>query len=254
MNTITTFNRDELRNNLPEFLKLYEKRPILQNTFGMTSSHGYALWTIMRKLQPKLVIESGAYKGQSAWIIQNAVPDAKLISIDISWANLEWKSDKITYLTNDITTHDWVKIFAEYNVTPDEVVVFFDDHMNFLDRLNFLKILGIHHVIDDDNYDREHGNCLSPKKILDKEYYLIEHTGGVFTRYEFNQEDYDYFKSRVKIYLEFPPIFELAKTRWNDNWSPFTKLPILSTEEKINYPLFYEEAGGYTWMCYLELV
>jgi len=43
-----------------------------------------ALWFGIRKIQPKFVIESGVWQGQSTWFVRQAVPDATIICLDPS--------------------------------------------------------------------------------------------------------------------------------------------------------------------------
>lgn len=54
---------EEIRNSIPEFLTLYEKRPMKDNAGGMSSPHMFATWFMLKKLQPKYVIESGVWRG-----------------------------------------------------------------------------------------------------------------------------------------------------------------------------------------------
>ena len=77
------YDKDNLKESLDEFYSLYEKRPINDNHGGMTSSHLFNTWYALRKLKPKLVIESGVWKGLGTWVIEQALPEAKIISIDV---------------------------------------------------------------------------------------------------------------------------------------------------------------------------
>src|SRR5258706_15702728 len=66
------WNAQEIAGELKGFLPFYETRPIRQNDGGMKSSGLFTLWHILRKVNPKLVVESGVWKGQSTWLIENA--------------------------------------------------------------------------------------------------------------------------------------------------------------------------------------
>ncbi|KAE8700661.1 Detected protein of confused Function [Hibiscus syriacus] len=48
--------------------------------YGMGFDHSFGLWFIARWLQPDLMIESGALKGHSTWVLRQAMPDTPIIS------------------------------------------------------------------------------------------------------------------------------------------------------------------------------
>jgi len=77
------WKHDELVGSLPAFWELYETRPILHNDGGMRTPQLFAVWSILRALEPELVVESGVWKGLSTWLIEKACPSARVISIDI---------------------------------------------------------------------------------------------------------------------------------------------------------------------------
>ena len=111
--------------------------------------------------------------------------------------------------------------------------------------------LGIKNILYEDNYPPWQGDCLSPKKILSFQDYIIDKTF-----HKFSYSDYDIFDKYVENYEEFPPIFKLDKTRWGDNWDDInypTKPALLNDSEKEEFPIFYEEAPYYTWICHIKL-
>ena len=60
----------------------------------------------------------------------------------------------------------------------------------------------------------------------------------------------------MQTYEELPPIFKLEKTRWGDEWDEInyqTNKPLLEHSHKHEFPLFFSEAGYYTWICYIVL-
>ena len=133
--------------------------------------------------------------------------------------------------------------------------MFLDDHQNFLERLDFLYQLGIKHIMYEDNYPPSQGNCLSPKKILSGQDYIIDENGKrQIHRYSYVY--YDEFQKRVKHYQELPPIFKTEETRWHDEWDEIkypTSDALLNCDFKEKYPLFFTEADSYTWICYMRL-
>ena len=74
------FEELNLVNLLEEFRTIYEKRPIKNNNGGMLSTHMFYVWVTAKALKPKLIVDSGTYKGQSAWLLKEACPNSKIIS------------------------------------------------------------------------------------------------------------------------------------------------------------------------------
>jgi hypothetical protein len=251
------YNKNDITLSLEEFKKLYAERPIKDNHGGMKSPHLFNTWHAIRQLKPKLIIESGVWKGLGTWILHLAAPEAKIISIDIDYSKLEYRNESGVYLNQDITTFNWEKILKEDypHIKKEEIVVFLDDHQNFLQRLEFIHELGIKHVLCEDNYPLLQGDILSPKKILACQDYIID-KGGRRSVHRFSYFDYEKFDNCVKIYQELPPIFKTKETRWGDEWEENrypTKPPLLTEDRKKEYPVFYEEANSYTWICYMGL-
>ncbi|GFP90416.1 hypothetical protein PHJA_001185500 [Phtheirospermum japonicum] len=71
----------DLLKGLEEFVPIYEARPIKNNMYGMGFDHSFGLWFITRWLNPDLMIESGAFKGHSTWVLRQAMPDTPIVSI-----------------------------------------------------------------------------------------------------------------------------------------------------------------------------
>ena len=75
MQTMTTqfgtvpWTPDEMRAKLEEFAGLYETRPIEDNSGGMSSTHCFLFWFVLQRLKPKVVVESGVWRGQGTWFI-----------------------------------------------------------------------------------------------------------------------------------------------------------------------------------------
>jgi hypothetical protein len=251
------YNLDTIEIDLLEFYKLYDQRPIKDNEGGMKSPHLFNTWFALKQLQPKLIIESGVWKGLGTWTIENALPETKLISIDINFSHLQYKSGQALYLDRDIKSYDWEHLLdTKYpGIKRDEIVVFLDDHQNFLDRIEFIYGLGIKHILYEDNYPPSQGDVLSPKKILACQDYVIDRAGHR-QMHKFSFSYYDRILNFVKLYQELPPIFKLENTRWGDRWDKHkypTLKPLLEENKKNTYEQFYKEADSYTWICYMEL-
>ena len=80
-----------------------------------------------------MVIESGVFKGQSTWLIEKTLPNCKILSIDIDLSKREYISKRAEYSNIDFKDQDFSNI-------PDDTLVFFDDHVNHLERLQLLSM------------------------------------------------------------------------------------------------------------------
>ena len=255
IDNIFKFSTNEIEAGLEEFYKLYNSRPIKDNQGGMKSPHLFNTWLLVKKINPKLIIESGVWKGLGTWILEKAAPDAKILSFDVTYNHLEYSSEKVQYFQQDITTINWNKLLEEKypSIKKEEILIFLDDHQNFLNRIEFVKSIGLTHVLYEDNYPVLQGDTHSPKKILSMEDYVMDKAGDR-TTHQFSFFDYERLTEVIEIYQEMPPIFKTDKTRWGDDWNEQkypTKKPYLILEESDRYPLYLEEASSYTWICYM---
>ncbi len=124
---------------------------------------GFALWYVLRNVRPKVVIESGAFKGQSTWIMRKALPDARIISLDPA-APKKFLSG-VEYLVKD-SFRDFKEIdWAKMGVDPDETVVFFDDHNSLYRRMFEENKYGFYRFIGEDSYDYLQGDNMSLKWV-----------------------------------------------------------------------------------------
>src|SRR4051812_40880727 len=73
------WTRDDAAASLESFLPLFEMRPIADNQGGMRSVGLFNVWFLITRLRPKAVLESGIWKGQSTWLIEQAAPEAGIL-------------------------------------------------------------------------------------------------------------------------------------------------------------------------------
>ena len=158
-------NKNILDKELKKFLKLYKQRPIKNNKGGMKINHMFAFFFILRQLKPKFVVESGVFKGQGTWLIEKALPSAKIFAIDINLNQRTYVSRKAKYLKNDF------KYFDE-KFNEKKTLAFFDDHTCHYERILQCKFLNIKHIIFEDNYRVNTGDFNSLKNIFKKKNYL----------------------------------------------------------------------------------
>ncbi len=156
------FTDDELKEYLPEFLEIYESRPIKNNLMGMGINHSFALFSLLRKLNLSYVIESGIGWGHSTWLIEQALPNVKLISVDLDLSLRQYisKNPNTTYLEGDVEDIS----FEDFD--KNKTLIFFDDHTNVMHRVKFLYSWGMKYAIFEDNYPPGHGDSYSIRKIM----------------------------------------------------------------------------------------
>ncbi len=237
------WSREELIGELDVFLDIYDERPLKENAGGMSSPHSFYTWYALRKLNPKTVIESGVFRGHSTWLIEQALPETEIISIDPRLDHVVYRSDRARYQETDFGLSDWSAL--DSNTT----LVFFDDHQNAYERLKQCRWFGFRNVIFEDNYAHTQGDFYSLKKAFQGRGFAPAKSKRVKQILSFcfprgvkcntigatsaavapNQADAEYIRRHVEIYFEFPPIFRLTGTRWGTAWNDVnypTKAPL----------------------------
>ncbi len=227
------WNNNDIINEIDNFLKIYDNRPLKTNKGGMSSIHCFATFFILKKINKAFIVESGVWKGQSTYLIEKTCPNSELMCIEPIPSRILYKSKNAKYTINDFSTLNIIN--------PTDTICFFDDHQNAVNRIKQAVQKGIKNLIFEDNYPVGQGDCISLKQTL-----------------ELNNEDSKYIREHIKIYYEFPPLFIKEYTRWNTKWNLYpTKQPIFNeiNNELITkkYNIFHEDATDYTWISYVEL-
>lgn len=251
-------NRDTIRSKLQTFSRLYSARPFPLNSGGMLYDHSFALWFILRSVtpEPSVVIESGVHKGHSTWIIRNALPNVKIISL--SPGNPELRQNNTVYLTGaqfvDFKDVQWSKL----EVNPRKALILFDDHQSAFRRVfGEAKVKGFRKFVFDDNCDYMKCDFKSFKWLCETER-QSEWTGIVpddFNRtHTWQSWDDHIFQTKVlrkniKIYYEFPPVRQRKL---------FSTEPLLKNKEVqrvIPEDILNNnnQLSNYHHMCYVEL-
>lgn len=231
-----SWTQDELLSSLDQFQEVYARRPLLDNFGGMTSTHMFYTWFVIRKLKPKYIVESGVWYGLGTWLLKEASPGSKVYSLDVDFSHLKVRLSGVTYIGCDFTLSDWNTLIPIAD--HEDTVLFFDDHQNAIKRISHIveRQYGFKTMMFEDNYPVGQGDCISLKQSW------VNDRGNDALR-------------KVKTYHEFPPIFTQKKTRWGTDWLDHeTKDPVLKTVETDWHKTLYDESGNYTWICYVELV
>jgi len=273
------WSKEVMIDELNIFISLYKNRPIKNNSHGMRFPHMFAVFFILRKLKPNLVIESGVYRGQSTWLIEKALPDAEILSIDINLNQREYISSNAKYSNLDFKYQDFSKI-------PDNTLVFFDDHQPHLDRIKQSKFFGIKDIILEDNYPPGYGDFPTIKytysnkdfnhaltflnivkttyllfaqfikKIIRNNYLIsLDQINSRLRDCRSNSNDFNNLDKNIETYYEFPPINEFEKTFLGID----TKKEEFKTEKPFLKILdsdileFKDELNFYNYITYIKL-
>jgi len=268
-NINSKFSYKKINLELNNFLKIYKKRPIQNNVGGCRINHAFALYYILKKIKPKLVIESGIYRGQTTWLIEKTLPKAKLICIDIDLSKRKYISKKAKYSNIDFKFHDFSKI-------PLDTLVFFDDHVNHIERIKEANFFKIKNIILEDNYNYKNGDFQTIKQLFENHkfthnesffsylktlflFFIIIIKKNTLTKYNayedinkingrirdfsFHKNYINNVKKNIDEYFEFPPLIKIKMK---------AKKPLL---KKINIRLnkFLNELNFYNYITFIKL-
>jgi len=263
-----TWSNEEIIKEIKFFNQIYKERPITDNLHGMRFQHMFATYFILKKIKPEFVIESGIYKGQSTWLIEKTLPDAKILCIDLDLSQRIYISKKATYSNLDFK-------YQKFSNIPENTLVFFDDHVNHYQRLIQSKFFNIKNIILEDNYDINKGDFYTLKHIqhnsgyyhkftklsLVKTFYvfLLEIMKKLFSKnyqidvdkilfrlrdYKASKNDFDNINKNIEIYYEFPPLI--------DN-GDISKKPLMN-EIDFNLKVTAEDIKSYNNLTYIRLL
>eukprot|EP00993_Chasmostoma_nieuportense_P000888 NODE_1815_length_1373_cov_17.161316_g1723_i0.p1 GENE.NODE_1815_length_1373_cov_17.161316_g1723_i0~~NODE_1815_length_1373_cov_17.161316_g1723_i0.p1 ORF type:complete len:439 (-),score=105.01 NODE_1815_length_1373_cov_17.161316_g1723_i0:20-1336(-) len=263
------WTREDLLVSLKHFVThVYPHRPITFNALGMRMSHAFGCWFVTKQLQPKYIIESGVHMGQSTWLLRQAAPDAKIISLDPANNIKHWdvngeyhvaggpkKEGYNIHPFTDFTSMDWSFL------NKSEALILFDDHQNEWRRLLEAHALGFRHLMFDDNWNPLQGDNYSAKQICDatgglalrspsfpsKKVLMCDmfHMKDKFISLEEHQANHAKLMSLTKVYYESPPILF---TPAHLEYTAFGHKPKVDTSP-VNYVLPRPSNPLLRWMC-----
>ena len=262
------FTKKFLLNNLKNFLNLYNQKPIINNYSGMRIEHCYALYSILKKIKPLNIIESGIWRGQTTWLIKKISKKANIFSIDTDLSQRQIILKNVNYLNKDITKYDWSKL------DKDRTIIIFDDHVCFSKRIEFLLTNKFKHIIFDDNLPNNFISYYTPKMIVENQilvkkefinYYNFKRLSLFFINYLKNKKyrkkikvfffksyliikhkQYfnkklnfimNKFRNKLKLYYEFPPIVKFDITKRFKKLNNKYKINLKNIEYKTQNPI-----------------
>ncbi|MBF0110248.1 MAG: hypothetical protein HQL76_13850 [Magnetococcales bacterium] len=267
---VVPWTRDELVDSLEEFSVVYRDRPLRENKGGMGAPHMFAIWFILRRLKPRVIVESGVWHGLGTWFFEQACPEAELHCIDINLERIRYRSPRAVYHDRDFSEIDWTAL------PRSDTLLFFDDHQNACERVKTARWFGFLHLVFEDNYPPGQGDCYSLKQVLARSGFqrnfgrpkgfkgwvgqglsrIREMVSPTHSPIPPNSRDARYLMENLDVYQEMPPVFKKRTTRWGGDWDDpalGTPEPLLDSVQAPWQQVFFDEAASYTWMCYLRL-
>ncbi len=138
-------NKFDIESYINEFEDVFMKSPIKEQGSGFGFNEGVFFYTILKIINPTVVIESGIMKGFTTYLIDVATNEnCKIYCYDINLENNLYNSKKATYINTDITKN-------VPSIQNEKVVALWDDHTSQIDRLKFSLIHGIKYNFFDDD-------------------------------------------------------------------------------------------------------
>jgi len=225
--------------DLEYFLENIYEPAFSNNSCGMGLPDMFTLFLALRKLNPRLVIESGVWNGASTKLIRKVLPDSKIICLDprdIPNGGFRDKSTLTTYYTG--------KRFVDFNELDidekmDNVFVFFDCHQNAATRLVQAWKKGVIHVLFNDNYP-----------VLCGSHYTLEHMYKGDNRHgNYSEQEKQDMIKLIDIYHVFPNIYP-GPIKTGEGL-----FPCVSFFDSLNdkYDKFKLDASKYRWNTYVRI-
>jgi hypothetical protein len=194
--------------------------------------HALYLYSVIKALRPKHIVESGAHRGIGTWYLRQAAgPDAEIIVVSPERPAVYVDTVKSRYFVAD-KFQDFNKIdWDSLNLDMERTLVFFDDHQSGLRRTVESQERGFIHLVFDDNYPPGFGDNYSLKMACDagRWHHMNCRNEATKTKCEhpeivwldkFNdvqrtltwQDTIEHavtFASVVDVYYEFPPLWNI---------------------------------------------
>lgn len=211
-------------------------QPFINNN-GMAPDTAFYLYYWVRELAPALIVESGTWRGYSTWVMRQAAPDARIISLDPIFAlgycvdpakvgSVYWPSD-VERMGSDFSCAGF-----EFMAKPQPSLVLFDDHQNKIHRLQQAIQKGFQHVIFDDNL---------PGQATHK----------TFFHYLQDASIREWIEQIVERFEIFPPLWDTWAGMHNENFVSGLNIPHHADIACLNTTT--QPRSGYTWLTYVKV-
>lgn len=219
-----------------EWAENFRSAPFVNNN-GMAPDTSFYLYYWVREIAPKLIIESGTWRGFSTWVMRQAAPEAKIISLDPIFS-LGYCLDA-TKIGNGYWPADLERIGTDFSCAgfefitkPQPSLVLFDDHQHKIHRLQQAIQKGFQHIIFDDNL---------PGQATHK----------TFFHYLQDPAIKDWMNQVIDRFEIFPPLWDTQAGMRNEVFVPGLNIPRdpeLACLDTTGLP-----RSGYTWLTYIKV-
>ena len=219
-----------------EWVEHLRNRPFVNNN-GMATDTAFYLYYWVRELAPRLIVESGTWRGFSTWVMREAAPEAKIISLDPIFALgycLDTTKIGAVYWPSDLERMgtDFSCCGFEFMSKPMQSLILFDDHQNKIHRLQQAIQKGFRHIIFDDN---------NPGQA----------THLTFFHYLKDPSIRAWMEQVVERYEIFPPLWDTQAGMRNETFVPGLNIPrdpAIDCLDTTGWP-----RSGYTWLTYVKV-
>jgi hypothetical protein len=127
------------------FFTEWRERPFRGRQGGSRFNNLLWLHLIAKAFDPDVIVDSGTFRGGSAWALNLACPRARTLSFDIDMSQLSWRTAGVNYIPSD-----WVGHPLDLKPT-DRLLCYFDDHLDQVQRLLEAAERGCQLAIFDDD-------------------------------------------------------------------------------------------------------
>ena len=223
-----------------DFLEIYEKRPIKENSGGTLSVNLFHLYYIIKKLKPTRIIESGVFKGQTTWLINELLPDTKIVSIEPFLQQVTYQGKNTKYITTDFLNIS--NDFIPREIAKDTLIIF-DDHQDAYQRIMHAHKLGFKNFYFDDNYPEFSGKRhLSLAAVLSNKF-----EEGFYIPSDAKEN----LENIIETYTILPPVLSYNEPVTMEK-SYIKEEPIF---DKLNFQLqvFEKDMHNYRWHTFVTL-
>lgn len=218
-NSKLKYNKPQIEKYVQEFELVFMQSPVKEHESGFGYNEGVFFYSILKIINPELVVESGVMKGFTTYLIDAATNnECKIFSYDINFENKVFSSKKAQYNNFDISK----KVPLVKN---QRAVALWDDHTSQLDRLKFSQEHKIEfNFFDDDlNILNLHSDGWPPVPTIsmlndiknnnlqsNELNWVSRNRKG--TAYLKNFQDFDCLE-KIKFHKIFPQLFEITGYR-----------------------------------------
>jgi len=229
--------------DLKYFLDNIYDETFSDNEGGMCSCDMFTLYFSLKKIQPKVVIESGVWNGLSTKLIRKTLGDnVKIICLDprdIPSYGFKDNNKNTTYLTGN-NFIDFGNLNLE-KYDKNNIFAFFDCHQNALNRLLQCSNKNIKYLFFNDNYPI---NCGS--------HYTLEHFKNNDNRYNIiNINKKNEILNLINKYYIFPNIYP-GDIKTGEGL--FSCESFFEKEQHLDkFYIFKKDISKYRWNTYVEL-